>query len=248
MKDGIFLSVVMPAYNEEAHIEAVIEEHLGAISQLADSLADWEIVCLDDASGDATASVVDRLARSTDKVRLIRHPEHKGIFKSFTYLSLDSPGTHICSTGPGGEWPASNLLKMFAALQTGADLVVGVRQNRNAIYSLRRRLVSHAFNMIAKLFFGVATRDAGSIKLGRRDIFNCNIISRSPFAEAERIIRAQKQGYRIDFVPITFLPRAGGKASGAKASNIIASVWDCLRLLCGANFDHDVDRYHPGRV
>jgi hypothetical protein len=39
-----------------------------------------------------------------------------------------------------------------------------------------------------KLLFGLATRDAGSIKLGVREVFTCEVISQSPFSEAERII------------------------------------------------------------
>ena len=120
---------------------------------------------------------------------------------------------------------------MFATLQTGADLVVGVRENRSAVYSLRRRFISYMFNLIAKMLFGLATRDAGSVKLGVRDVFTCDVISRSPFMDAERIIRAHKSGYNVKFVPITFLPRAHGKGKGATLRNIVASLRDCFRLL-----------------
>jgi glycosyltransferase involved in cell wall biosynthesis len=231
MNDQMFLSIVMPAYNEEAHIQAVIEEHHDAITQLAHSLDDWEILCLDDGSKDGTASVIDRLAQHTNKIRLLRHAENKGIYQSFTDLYHSARGTHIYSTGSDGQWPASNLLKMFAALQTGADLVVGVRQNRSAVYSLRRRFISYTFNLLAKMFFGLATRDAGSVKLGVRDVFTCDVISRSPFMDAERIIRAHKSGSNVKFVPITFLPRAHGKGKGASLRNIVASLRDCFRLL-----------------
>jgi len=231
MKRRMFLSIVMPAYNEQPHIEAVIREHLAAVTKLRDSLDDWEIVCLDDGSQDDTAGTIERLSRETKKIRLLRHAQNKGIYQSQTDLYLDARGTHFYATGSDGQWPAGNLLKMFPAVQAGADLVVGVRQNRRAVYSLRRRIVSHAFNLFAKMLFGVATRDAGSIKLGVRDVFTCEVISRSPFAEAERIIRAYKRGFRVEFVPIDFLPRTHGKAKGATLRNIVASLRDCFRLV-----------------
>jgi hypothetical protein len=81
------------------------------------------------------------------------------------------------------------------------------------------------------MLFGLVTRDAGSIKLGAREVFTCDVISRSPFAEAERIIRAHRRGYRVEFVPINFLPRTHGKAKGATLPNLIASLRDCLRLV-----------------
>ncbi|HJW39306.1 MAG TPA: glycosyltransferase family 2 protein [Candidatus Udaeobacter sp.] len=231
MKPPIFLSIVMPAYNERPHIEAVIREHVDAITKLADSLDDWEIVCLDDGSQDDTAAVIQRLSQQTNQIRLVRHAQNKGIYQSQTDLYLNARGTHIYFTGSDGQWPANILLKMFPALQAGADLVVGVRQNRNAIYTLRRRFVSYAFNLLPKMLFGLGTRDAGSVKLGVRDVFTCDVISRSPFADAERIIRAHKRGYLIEFVPIDFLPRAHGKAKGATLRNVVASLRDCFRLV-----------------
>jgi glycosyltransferase involved in cell wall biosynthesis len=231
MKPSIFLSIVMPAYNEQPHIEAVIKEHAEAIRKLADSLDDWEIVCLDDASEDGTAAVIEKLSQQTNKIRLLRHAENKGIYQSQTDLYLNARGTHIYFTGSDGQWPASNLLEMFPPLQAGADLVVGVRQNRNAVYSLRRRFVSYAFNLLPKMLFGLGTRDAGSVKLGVREVFTCNVISRSPFADAERIIRAHRRGFRVEFVPITFLRRTHGKGKGATLRNVVASLRDCFRLV-----------------
>ena len=221
----------MPAYNEQPHIEAVVKEHVEAAKRLADSLDDWEIVCLDDGSQDETADIIGRLSQETNKIRLLRHAENKGIYQSQTDLYLNARGTHIYSTGSDGQWPAGHLLKMFPALQAGADLVVGVRQNRRDVYRMRRRIVSFGFNLLAKILFGVATRDAGSIKLGVRDVFTCDMMSRSPFAEAERIIRASRRGYHVEFVPIDFQPRTHGKAKGATLRNVVASLRDCFRLI-----------------
>jgi hypothetical protein len=81
------------------------------------------------------------------------------------------------------------------------------------------------------MLFGIATQDAGSVKLGVRDIFTLDLISRSPFVDAERIIRAHKSGYRVEFVPITFLARSSGKARGASVGNILSSLRDCVRLF-----------------
>src|SRR5258708_21356612 len=106
MKPPIFLSIVMPAYNEQPDIEAVIREHVEAVTKLADSLDDWEIVCLDDASQDGTATIVEQLLRHNKKIRLLRHIQNKEIYQSFTNLFLDARGTHIYATGSDGQWPA----------------------------------------------------------------------------------------------------------------------------------------------
>ena len=227
---AIFLSVVIPAYNEENSIERVLLEHLEAVRKLDSHLENWEIVCLDDASGDRTLQIVQALAQRIPQLRILRHAQNQGIYASYAELFREARGTHIYQTASDGQWPAENLLKMFQHLKThSCDLVIGVRRNRREIYNPWRYLLSAGFNFLPRFFFKVITRDANSIKLGCRAIFNLNVISRSFFAEIERIIEAQKKGYRVGFVPINFLPRSEGQAQGARWRNISATIRDFFR-------------------
>jgi dolichol-phosphate mannosyltransferase len=224
------LSVVLPAYNEQGSIEKVILDHERQLRALGAALDDWEIVCLDDASQDQTLDILNRLAPTVPKLRVLRHERNQGIFQSFHDLFAAARGTHVYLTASDGQWPAENLLKMLEAINE-ADLVVGVRPNRNEVYSASRRAVSFLFNLMPRLLFGVRTADAGSIKLGLREIFTQDLISRSPFVEAERIIQARRHGHRVKFVPIEFLRRAAGKEGGASWRNIRRSLTDCFRCF-----------------
>jgi len=233
MMPPIFLSIVMPAYNEEGQIKEVIGEHIEIASRLPPTVKDWEIVCLDDASVDATAARLAELSKTNEKVRIVTHETNQGISASFHDVCQAARGSHVYMTAADGQWPAENILVMLAELEAGADLVVGVRTNRRDIYSFRRRIVSYSFNILVKLLFGVETSDAGSIKLGLRAIFQMPLVSRSPFAEAERILTAHRLGYQVVSVPIQFLPRSSGKASGAGFKNILDSLRDCLKVRFG---------------
>lgn len=110
--------------------------------------------------------------------------------------------------------------------RSSADLVVGVRQNRWNVYSLWRYNISVGFNILPLLLFGVQTKDAGSMKLGKSKIFKPPIVSRSPFAEAEGIIRARPDENRVAFAAIEFSPRISRKATGASWKNILLSLQD----------------------
>jgi dolichol-phosphate mannosyltransferase len=227
----LFLSIILPAYNEEAAIEQVIVEHVEVLATLRELIADWEIVCVDDASSDCTLSILERLSSRVSGLVVVRHGENKGIYQSFADGFAAARGTHFYATGGDGQWPATNLLRMLRAVVAGADLVIGVRLNKGQVYGVKRRFVSYAFNALTRAVFGVKTLDAGSIKLGTRDLFRFQIISCSPFAEAERIVIAQRCGYRVDFVPVEFRVRGGGKATGARWSNVVASARDCLKCV-----------------
>lgn len=211
----LFLSVVFPAYNEEASIEPVVLDHYRALQKLQDKLGAWEMVCVDDASSDRTAELLEGLRTQVPQLRVVRHAQNQGIFASFRDCYRAARGTHIYAIGSDGQWPVENLERMLECLLAGADLVVGVRTNRREIYSLARQLVSFVYNLLPSALFGVALHDAGSIKLGVREVFDFELISASVFCEAERIIRAQRGGYRITFVPIRFLHRTAGKTNGA---------------------------------
>ena len=73
------------------------------------------------------------------------------------------------------------------------------------------------------------TFDAGSIKLLRQDVLRIPLISRGPFREAERIIRATRRGYRVGAIEVEHHNRHGGKATGARPSLVLLSVVDLWR-------------------
>ncbi len=225
-------SLVMPAYNEEASIERVILDHVEVLTRMADLIPCWEIVCVNDGSTDGTASILSRLEQRIPRVRVI-HQENGGIFAAVNRGYREARGAYIYSTASDGQWPAENLETMFASLRAGADLVIGVRTNRRDVYTPWRRLISLLFNALPQILFGVTVRDAGSIKLGTSEVFQFDLISRSPFFEAERIIRARRAKLRVEFVPIRFISRTGGKEKGASMKNIVTSLRDlflCFRL------------------
>ena len=221
----------MGAFNEEAAIEGVVLKHLEELENLKPQVPQWEIVCVDDGSTDATPQILDRLQSRVPELRVIRHRTNQGIAATQAHLYSEARGTHIYFTGSDGQWPTENLPPMLGLVLAGADLVVGVRKNLGEVYNLRRRFVSFAFNVLPWLLLGVKTGDAGSVKLGRRELFTRPVVSRSPFAEAERILLAQRSGHRVDFVPIRFENRSGGKAKGANWRNVSSSVGDLFRCF-----------------
>ncbi len=226
------LSIAMPVYNEEAAIEQVIRDHVAVLGRLGDVVPRWEIVCVDDGSKDTTPAILKRLQGEFPQLRVVRQ-ENQGIYAAVTKAYQTTRGSHIFNTGSDGQWPAENLEIMLPKLLDGADLVMGVRTNRREVYTISRRFVSRCFNLLPRILFGVAIEDAGSIKIGVRKVFEFPLKSRSVFFEAERIIVASRAGCRVDFVPIRFLTRSGGKATGASWKNIYRSVRDlflCLRV------------------
>jgi hypothetical protein len=107
------------------------------------------------------------------------------------------------------------------------DLVVARRKVKH--YSLVRRVVSWGFNTLPVLLFATHTYDAGSIKLVRRELYEIPVISSGVFVEAERVIRANRRGYRVGFVDVDHFPRRSGTASGARLAVVARSLIDLVK-------------------
>jgi glycosyltransferase involved in cell wall biosynthesis len=229
------LTVAMAAYNEEAAIERVVLEHVEVLNRIGTAAPEWEIVCVDDGSQDRTPEILRGLQARIPRLRVIRQ-ENRGIFGAFTRAYREARGSHIFVTGSDGQWPAENLETMLPLLLSGAEVVVGVRTNRRDVYTPARRAISTLFNRLPRLLFGVRVEDAGGTKLGVRRVFEYKLISSSPFFEAERLILAQRQGLRVEFVPIRFLARSGGKAAGASFKNVYRSAKDLVRCVTAYGF------------
>jgi glycosyltransferase involved in cell wall biosynthesis len=224
------LSVAMPVYNEQATIESVVLEHVEVLERLGSAVPEWEIVCVDDGSKDRTPEILLELQKRVPQLRVIRQA-NQGIFGAVARVYQEARGSHIFATASDGQWPAKNLELLLQPVLSGADLVIGVRSNKGEVYTPARRLISMAYNLLPRILFGVRVEDAGSTKLGVREVFQYELISRSVFFEAERIILAHRRGCRVEFVPIRFLTRSAGKAMGASWKNLRSSMADLLRCL-----------------
>jgi undecaprenyl-phosphate 4-deoxy-4-formamido-L-arabinose transferase len=216
----------MPVYNEEAALPAVLEE---AIAVLADADFTSEIVLLDDASTDRSLEILQVYRqRHPHLLRILRHETNRGIAEAFRTLYGHAHGRYVFCNGSDGQCSTAECLPMMRICDR-YDLVVGKRRRKQ--YRFDRYLVSAGFNWLPLLLFGVRTHDAGTIKLFRKDILDIPLLSCSPFAEAERIIRARRRGFRVGVVPVAHHPRRGGKAAGARWRLVAMSLLDLARCF-----------------
>jgi len=114
------ISIVVPAYNEEAALGSV----LTALEQAFDSAgADYEIIVVDDGSTDRTAQIVAGFAR----VRLVRHGDTRGSGAARNTGIRFARGAWIGMTDGDGTYPVADLPRLVALLSE-CDMVLGARR------------------------------------------------------------------------------------------------------------------------
>lgn len=219
------VSVCFPAYNEGQTLRAVLED---ARTLLAGSGLDYEILICDDGSTDETPAIIRDVAAGDPRIRAWRHDRNQGIFATFEDLYAQAAKEFVFLNSTDEQWETRVLLDLLP-LTASADVVIASRRDKH--YPPVRRAVSWAFNALPELLFGVRISDAGAVKLMRREIITrCALVSRSPFSEAERLIRAARLGYRIVEHPVDTRPRRGGRARGAGWRVVRAAALDLVRV------------------
>jgi glycosyltransferase involved in cell wall biosynthesis len=219
------LSILFPAYNEEAAIRGVVEE---ADTALRRSGFTYEIVVLDDASTDRTEAILQDLAKELPALRLMRHEKNRGIAVTLGDLFAAARGEWLFNNGSDGQWKTAEVLRMLPLADGPRTIVVGRRKVKH--YGPWRAFVSAMYNLLPRVLFGVRTYDAGSIKLVPRSLME-DVKPRSAgvFRECERLIRAARAGYRIVPLDVDCAPRIAGTAGGARPALVAGAVRD---LMC----------------
>jgi len=219
------VSVCFPAYNEEATIGAVLEE---AHTLLSDSGLEYEILVCNDGSLDRTGAIVEELTQRLPRLRALHHPRNLGIRAAFERLYSEAAKDFIFLNSTDQQWKTSILFDMLPLAEQW-DIIVASRVDKH--YGLIRRFVSWGFNVVPLVLFGVETFDAGAVKLVRRDVIqSLPLVSRSPFSEAERLIRAARAGYRITQHPVDVDVRRTGRARGVRFRFVAGALMDIPRV------------------
>jgi len=119
------VSVFVPAYNEAANLEAAIRDIVWAAER---TLADYEVIIVDDGSRDGTGEIADRLAEENDRIRAVHQPRNLGIARAYE-RALDEAKLEYVSFLPGdGEIARESIRDIFAAVGA-ADVVAPYHGN-----------------------------------------------------------------------------------------------------------------------
>jgi len=208
--------VLVPTYQECDTIGPLL-------ARVRTVVPDADVLVVDDASPDGTGAVVDVLAASDPRVHLLRRPAKDGLGVAYVagytwgltrgydvFVQMDADGSHAPEQLPA----------LLAALDAGADLVVGSRWvpgGSVANWPRRREMLSRAGNAYTRLWLRVPVRDAtGGYRVLRRGTVERldlgQVASAGYCFQVDTVRRALKAGCRVVEVPIRFVEREHGES------------------------------------
>ena len=145
-----FLSVIVPAYNEERRIVPTLEKLVGYLTSCPFR---WEVLVVDNGSDDETAAVVETWASEVQQVRLESLPTAgKGLAVRHGMLQATGEYRFMCDADM--SMPVEHLDEFLQRMTEGYDIVIGSRQTEGARRfgePYIRHLMGRVFNRVVRL-------------------------------------------------------------------------------------------------
>jgi glycosyltransferase involved in cell wall biosynthesis len=222
------LSVVLPAFNEEANIEQVVRQ---CVAYLDERMPSYELLVVNDGSHDRTGQILDGLVGECPRLRPLHHPQNRGYGAALRTGFSAATKRFVFYMDGDGQFDIRDL-DLLLPLATDEDhIVTGFRIERRDPFV--RRLNARLFGgFLVRVMLGVRVRDLNcAFKLIPKKVFD-QITLESPGAliNAELYGRAVRRGFSIKEVGVHHYPRTAGVQTGAHLSVILRAFYDLARL------------------
>jgi len=229
----IFLSVIIPAHNEEERISQTLKE---IDKYLTKQNFDYEIIVVSGGSTDRTCEVVEGLKSKIKNLKLLCEKESRG--KGFAVKKgiLAAKGKFRLFTDADNSTPIEQIEKFWPEFEKGADIVIASRDIKGAILDppqpLFRRFVGEVFKYLRKIIVGlweIEDTQCG-FKCFRGEvaekIFSKMRTERFAF-DPEILLIAKKEGYKIKEVPVYW---KNDLRSKVKFSSMFEMLFDLFKI------------------
>ena len=210
---NIYLSVIIPAYNESKRITNTL---LDIDLYLSKQKYDYEIVVVDDGSKDNTVKVVNELTQLVKNLRIIDNKENHGKGWVVRQGMLESLGQIRLFMDADNATTINHFEKMIPLFEQGYSVVVGSRDNKDAAgakqavpQSFFKRLLGNSGNLLIQFLAvpGIWDTQCGFKAFTNKvaeDIFRLSLINRWGF-DIEALALAKKLKHKIGIIPVNWI-------------------------------------------
>jgi glycosyltransferase involved in cell wall biosynthesis len=198
-----FVSIVIPAYNEEAAIGEDIDK---TIDTMKVSGYPFEVIVVDDGSTDATRRIAEE-----HEVRVIVHPYNKGGGAARKTGIRHARGEIIAVIDGDASYPAHDIPKLLDLMENH-DMVIGARTCENGTLKLVRKPVKTVLRLLAGFVAGRRIPDLNSgMRAFRKDVAlqYFNILPDGHSWVSTISLAFLTNGYSVKYVPIDYYRRKG---------------------------------------
>jgi glycosyltransferase involved in cell wall biosynthesis len=222
------ITAFFPAYNDGGTIASMVIVALRTLPLVTD---DYEVVVVNDGSGDYTQEVLDELARAYGpQVRIVRHERNRGYGGALRTGFAEARKEWIFYTDGDAQYDPHELTALVAALREDVDVVNGYKIVRSD--PLHRIIIGRLYHYFVKWAFGFRLRDVDcDFRLIRRSLFDqVALESDSGTICLEMVKKFQDAGFRFVEAPVHHFHRAYGRSQFFNFQRLARTAVQLARL------------------
>lgn len=240
------LSIIIPAFNEEANLPLTVAAIFKELHADPDFL---EIIFIDDGSRDKTVEIAHHLMKTEPRIRLVKHDRNRGLGAAIRTGFDAAEGEFILYTDADLPFDFHLIPELLAQVKQN-NIVIGCRNNRGE--GGRRWLLSKGYNLLCRLAFGVWVSDVNFAckLLPRKAVRMMNLHAEGSFIDAEILLEARRLGYEITQLPMTYYPRTVGESTLSRPYVVLVILQEMIRYFwrnAFANYEVAEETNHQRR-
>ena len=194
------LYIIMPAYNEEKNIGAVIEQWYPVVEKIG---GDSRLVVLNDGSKDGTYEKIRKYQEKYDRLIGIDKPNegHGGTILKGYHYAVDAGADYVFQTDTDGQTLPEEFWQFWEKRKDGISRLFVTRVLRLVLFLIFKTWVKDA-NTPYRLMNGKQLKKV--LKRIPDGFFLSNVLM---------TVIYEKHHLHVEYIPITFRPRQAGKNS-----------------------------------
>jgi dolichyl-phosphate beta-glucosyltransferase len=235
--NDLFLSIVIPAYNEDQRLGSSLERILHYMNPRG---RPFELVVVDDGSRDRTSQIAQEFSARGDpgwSLRLFPNDGNRGKGYSVRRGMLEAQGAYALLTDADLSSPIEEISKLEKEVVDGnCDIAFGSRDLKESDVQVRqswfRETSGKIFNRLVRLSTGLPFADTQcGFKLFKmsscRDLFAAQTIEGLSF-DVEILYMARKRGLTLKEVPVVWRHSEGSRVRFAP--DAFQMAWDLFKI------------------
>jgi glycosyltransferase involved in cell wall biosynthesis len=222
------LSVFFPAYNDAPSLPGLLAK---TFRVLADNVADYEVVVINDGSYDDTGAVLEELrGQYAPRMRVITHERNQGYGGALRSGFASARKDWVFYTDGDSQYDVGELPRLLELVRPDTGLVNGYKLERHD--PAHRIWIGSTYNFCARMLFRIRIRDIDcDYRLIRRDLLEkIQLLSTSGTICVELVRKLELTGCGVIETGVHHYERQYGRSQFFRVRSLLKTLFELVRL------------------